>query len=154
MKLSIKKFYNSDIGIFRRFAIPLILLLQISLPGVALCIGVDGHTALESYSEGQCDEINSESQSQNNSDFSLETSNSSNSQHCGSCIDIPILDKNAEYKVMSSNDLALEIDIHQLTVYQLTSQMFVETSSINLVVQEVQSNRSLLDSLHTTVITC
>ncbi len=154
MKLSIQKFYNSDIGIFRSFAIPLILLLQISLPGVALCIGVDGHTALESYSEGLCNEVNSDSQSQNNSDFSLETLNSSNNQHCGSCIDIPISDINSENKLISSNDLTLEINIHQLAVYQFTSRMFLETSSINLVVQELLPNRSLLDSLHTTVITC
>jgi hypothetical protein len=154
MKLSIQKFNKSFLGTFRSFAIALILLLQISLPGVALCIGFDGHTALESYSEGLCNEFNSKFASQNNSDLFLETLNSSNNQHCGSCIDIPISDINSENKLISSNDLTLEINIHQLAVYQFTSRMFLETSSINLVVQELLPNRSLLDSLHTTVITC
>ena len=135
-------------------AIALLMLLQTSLPGVALCIGFDGHTALESYSEGLCNEVNSKFASQNNSDLFLETLNSSNNQHCGSCIDIPISDINSENKLISSNDLTLEINIHQLAVYQFTSRMFLETSSINLVVQELRPNRSLLDSLHTTVITC
>jgi hypothetical protein len=154
MKLSIQKFNTPFLGTFRSFAIALILLLQISLPGVALCIGFDGHTALESYSEGLCNEVNSKFASQNNSDLFLGTLNSSNNQHCGSCIDIPISDINSENKLISSNDLTLKINIHQLAVYQFTSRMFLETSSINLVVQELLPNRSLLDSLQTTVITC
>ncbi len=154
MKLNIKRFDKSYIGTFSSFFIPLIVLLQISLPGVALCIGSDGHTSLESYSEGLCNEITSNPESLNNSTFSLEALNNSYSQHCGSCIDIPISDKNTEYKVISSNDLMPEIDIHQFVVYQLTPQESFEISSNHLIIQKLPYNVSFLDSLHTTVITC
>ena len=154
MKLSIKRFDKSYIGTFCSFFIPLILLLQISLPGVALCIGSDGHMSLENYSEGLCNEITSNSEGQHNSNFSFLTLNSLNSQHCGSCVDIPISDNNTKNKVISSNDLIPEIDIHALAVYQLTPQVPIETSSHHSIVKELPFNISFLKSLQTTVITC
>ena len=152
MKLNLKRFDKSFLRTFCSINLPLILLLQISLPGVALCIGSDGHAALESYSEGLCNEITSESQ--HNSNYSIQTINSSNSKHCGSCIDIPISDNESENKVISSNNLTPKIDIHALAVYKLTSQVSLETSSHHSIVQELPSNISFLDSLHTTVLTC
>lgn len=154
MKLSIQKFNRSHTRTYCSIVLPLILLLQISLPGVALCIGYDGHTALESYSDGLCNESNLYTESQNDSDYYLENHNPTNDQHCGSCIDIPISDKNTEYKVISSNDLMPEIDIHQFAVYQITTQVSFETSNNILLVPEFPSKISFLESLHTTVITC
>ncbi|GJM16867.1 MAG: hypothetical protein DHS20C13_21940 [Thermodesulfobacteriota bacterium] len=154
MKLSIQKFNKYRIGTFCSLAVPLILLLQISLPGVALCIGFDGHTALESYSEGLCNENTLNTAAQSNSDYYLKNLNSSNDQHCGICIDIPISDKNTEYKAVSSNDLMPEIDIHQFVVYQITTQVFFESPNHNSFDQELPSKISFLELLHTTVITC
>ena len=154
MKWSLKKFDKSHTGTFISLAVPLILLLQISLPGVVLCIGSDGHAALESYSEGLCNEITSKPESQHNSNLSFQTLNSSNNQHCGSCVDIPISDNNTKNKVISSNDLMPEIDMHALAVYQLTPQVPLEISSHHSLVYELPSNISFLDSLHTTVLTC
>jgi len=154
MKSSIQKFNEPHIGTFCSLVIPLILLLQISLPGVAICLGSDGHAALESYSEGLCNEMTSKSESQHNSTLSLQSANSLNSRHCGSCIDIPISDDNTENKVMPSNDLMSEIDIHSLAVYQLTSQISIETTSQSLIVQELITGKNFLDTLQTTILTC
>ena len=154
MKLNIKRFDKSFLRTFCSISLPLILLLQISLPGVVLCIGSDGHASLESYSEGLCNEITSKSESQHNADFSLETLNSSNNQHCGSCVDIPISDNNTENKVISSNDLMPGIDMHALAVYQLRPQVSLETSSHHSIVQKLPNIIGFLESLHTTVTIC
>jgi len=132
------------------FILPLVFLLQISLPGVALCIGSDGHAAIESYSEGQCDEINPDF----TSDHYSEALTKSNHSHCGTCIDIPFSDNNTENKVTSSNNLMPEIDVYQFVVYQISPQVFIETSNHPIIVQESHSDTSILKSLHTTVLTC
>lgn len=154
MKLSIKKFEKSRTRILRGFAVPLILLLQISLPGVALCIGYDGHTALENFSEGLCSEGKLSSESQNIIDYYLQALNSPNSQHCGICIDIPISDKNSENKVISSNDLLANIDVLQFALYKLADRASIETLNNHFILRESPSNFLFIASLHTTVITC
>jgi hypothetical protein len=95
--LVIIKFDKSYLITFCSFVLPLILLLQISLPGVALYLGSDGHVALENYSEGLCNEIISKSESQDNNNSFLQTLNSSTNRHCNTCIDILI----SENKVIS-----------------------------------------------------
>jgi len=154
MKLRIKKFDKSRIGTFCSFVLPLILLLQISLPGVALCFGSDGHVALENYYDGLCNEIISKSDSQDNNNSINRTINSSNNRHCNTCIDIPTTDNNTENKLISSNDVMPEIDIHQFVVYQLTSQMYLEASSQSFIVQELPTGNTFLDSIQTTIIIC
>ena len=69
MKLRLQKYRGSGFKSFSNLALPLILLLQISLPGVVLCFGEDGHVALENYSDELCDEIISKFASQDNSEF-------------------------------------------------------------------------------------
>jgi hypothetical protein len=136
------------------FILPLALLLQISLPDVALCIGSDGHAAIESYSGGQCDEINPDSSYDHLYDYYSEALTNSNHSHCGTCIDIPFSDKNTEFKVSSSNNLMPEIEIHQFVLYQISPQVFFETSNHATLVQESHSDTSILKSLRTTVLTC
>ena len=136
------------------FFLPLVLLLQISLPGVALCIGSDGHAAIESYSEGQCDEINPDSSFDHIYDYFSEAVTKSNHSHCGTCIDIPFSDNNSENKVISSNNLIPDIDIHQFAVYQISPRVFFESSGQPTLVQKSHSDISIIKSLHTTVITC
>jgi len=154
MRMSIKKFDKSRFGTFCSFAIPLVLLLQISLPGVALCLGSDGHVALENYSDGLCNEIISKSESQDNNNPFLQSLNSSSNRHCSTCIDIPISKNETENKIISSNDLMPEIDIHAFAVYRLKSQTPLENSSQYLSVRELPIESTFLDSLQTTVLTC
>ena len=154
MRLSINKFDMSRFGTFCSFAIPLILLLQLSLPGLALCLGADGHVALESYSRGLCDEISSEFASQESSLSFIQTLSNSNTKHCGACIDIPIADSNSKNKVAASNNLAAEIDIHAFSVFQLKSQIPLGSPGQSLLAEELPTYKSFLDSLQTTVITC
>lgn len=154
MKMSIHKFDNSSFGTFCSFVLPLILLLQISIPGIALCIGSDGHVALENYSDGLCNEMVSESESLNNSYSFRRTLNSLNSQHCGRCVDVLISDNNSENKVTSLNNLTPEIDLHALAAYVLPPLWFQENSNQRLLIQDIPTSYTFLDSLQTTVITC
>ncbi len=154
MKLSIQKFNKSRIGTFCSFVLPLILLLQISLPGVALCFGSDGHVALENYYDGLCNEIISKSNSQDNNNSIVRTINSSNNRHCNTCIDIPTTDNNTENKVLSSNDMMPEMDIHGLSAYMLSPERPQEHSRQSLMVQELPTGNTFLDSIQTTIIIC
>ena len=148
MSVNLKKFDTSRFGTFCSFMLPLILLLQLSLPGVALCLEQDGNVELETYANGTCYEKSS------GTPAVIHLSEGISSEHCGSCIDIPTTDKNSEYKAVSSNDLTPEIDIHAFLVYELTPEVPLGTPGQVLLVQEILNYKSFLDSLHTTVITC
>ncbi len=150
--MSIQKFDNSSFGTFCSFAIPLILLLQLSLPGVALCFGSDGHVSLESNEMGVCCDYLSDS------DYSpylfSKTENYLGPNHCGTCVDVRISDNNSENKVTSSNNLTPEIDLRALASYVLPSLLFQENSNQRFIIKDIPTSDTFLDSLQTTVITC
>ena len=154
MKLSIHKFDKPHIRSFCSFALPLILLLLISLPGVALCFGSDGHVALERYSEELCNEVGSASDSGESTNSFLRNLNNTNAQHCGTCVDIPISDNTSEVKVISSNDLMPEIDLHSLVTYVSSTDLFIENLNPTDITQDLPKNNYLLDTLQTTIIIC
>jgi len=54
MKYNMQKFELSRITSFRSFALPIILIFQISLAGAALGFGLDGNVSLQSYNDGSC----------------------------------------------------------------------------------------------------
>lgn len=150
VKMSMK-FTKPDkyrIRTFCRLMLPLILLLQLSLPGVALCLEQDGNVELETYANGACYEKNS------GATAVIHSFEGTGSEHCGSCIDIPTTDKNSEYKAVSLNDLTPEIDLHSFAVYKLSSLVLLEAPDRNFISEESNSFDSLLETLRMTVITC
>jgi hypothetical protein len=154
MRMSLEKFDNNRIRLFCSLALPIILLMQISLPGIAMCFGLDGHVELETYTEGLCNEGNTVTESQKSARILRSLTNSS-TQHCGVCIDIPTADKNSEHKALSSNDLMPAIDIHALAAYQYTPEASLDTLGQSFfIVEDFPVYRSFLHSLQTTVITC
>ena len=152
MKLSIKKFEKSRTGIFCSFVLPLILLLQMSLPGVVLCFGTDGHIALENYTSGFCCDY--DLNTSQNRDLYLESLNYSKTNHCGTCVDVRTSDNNSENKLISSNDVMPEIDIYAFAAYVLSSLWSQKNTSHILTIHDIPSSFTFLDSLQTTVITC
>lgn len=152
MKLSIQKFNKSQIGTFCSFALPLILLLQISLPGVVLCFGTDGHITLENYASGFCCDYDS-SFSQNQDSY-LETSNYSKTKPCGTCVDVRTSDNNSEKKLISSNDVMPEIGVYAFAAYVLSSLWSQENLNQRFIIQDIPTSINFLDSLQTTVLTC
>lgn len=143
-----KRRFQSFYGI----AIVLLMLMQISLPGLVLCFGTDGHVLLETSTNGFCCE------SISNSDYVsypfLKTENNFRSNHCGTCVDVQISDSNSEDKIISSNDLMPEIDIHAFSAYALSSERPEEYSGQSLIVQELPTGNTFLDSIQTTIIIC
>lgn len=152
MKLSIQKFNKTQIGTFCSFTLPLILMLQMFLPGAVLCFGTDGHIALENYASESCCDY--DTYSSQNQDSYLETSNNSKTKPCGTCVDVRTSDTNSENKLISSNDLMPEIDFHAFTAYVLSSLWSQENSNQRLIIQDIPTSITFLDSLQTTVITC
>lgn len=154
MKLSKQKNDKCPIKSFCSYVLPLILVFQLSLPGIALCFGINGHVALENYSDGQCNEMISVSASRNPSIFSLHNLNNSNSQHCGPCVDIRISDDNSENKLISSKGLIPEIDIHAFVAYVLPLSIFEETPIKKTLIKESPKAHPTLDSLQATILIC
>ena len=67
---------------------------------------------------------------------------------------IQISDNNSEKKVISSNDLMSEIDIYAFAAYILSSLRSQENASHRLIIQDVPTSITFLDSLQSTVLTC
>lgn len=154
MKLSKQQSNKCPIKSFCSYFLPLILVFQLSLPGIALCFGINGHVALENYSDGLCNEVITESASRNPSKFSTQNIDDSNNQHCGPCVDIRISDDNSEIKLTSSKGLIPEIDIYAFVAYVLSSPMLEETSIKKTLIQESPKTLPSLDSLLTTILIC
>ncbi|MEW6144119.1 MAG: hypothetical protein AB1598_03765 [Thermodesulfobacteriota bacterium] len=132
--------------------IPLLLLFQITLPGIVLCFGADGHIALENKNVGYC--CGSISISMNTQQSDLKTIGYSESTHCGDCTDIRISENSSGKKVVSSNELESHIGIYAFVVYVLSLPMFEETSMKKTLIQESPKTNPSLDSLQTTILIC
>lgn len=148
MSMNFTKSDKYRIRTFCSLMLPLILLLQLSLPGVALCLEQDGNVELETYANGTCYEKNS------GTPAVIHSFEGTGSEHCGSCIDIPTTDKNSEYKAVSTNELMPGIDLHSYAVYKLSSLVLLEAPDRSFISEESNSFDSLLETLRITVITC
>ena len=152
MKLTMLKFKKFHIGTLSSFFLPLRLLLQMSLPGVVLCFGTDGHIALENYTSGFCCDY--DLNTSQNQDQYLESLNYSKTNHCGTCVDVRTSDINYENKLISSNLVMPEINVYAFTAYVLSSLWSQENLNQRFIIQDIPTSINLLDSLQTTVLTC
>lgn len=132
--------------------IPLLLLFQITLPGIVLCFGLDGHIALENKNVGNC--CGSILVSMNTQQSDLKTAGYSETTHCGDCTDIRISQNSSEKKVVSSNELESRIGIYAFVAYVLSPPMFEETSNKKILFQEFPKVNPNLDFLQTTKLIC
>ena len=130
--------------------IPLFLLFQITLPGIVLCFGTDGHVALENNDLAYCCESISISKPQS----VLQTTNFSETTQCGDCIDVRISESSSEKKVVSSNALKSHIDMHAFVASVLSLPGFEETSINKTLIQASPQINQHLNSLQTTILIC
>ncbi len=152
MKLTNRKRNLLNFRTNYNFLIPLLLLFQITLPGVVLCIEADGQIVLESSNAESCSDY--VSYSNHNQDSYIESINYAEYGHCGECIDIRISESSSEKKAISSKNFNPGIDIYAFAAYVLSPFRFHDVSSQRFIIQESPPNNTFLDSLQTTVIIC
>ncbi len=96
----------------------LLFLPLLNVQGTVLCIGKDGHVALEKASSGfECGSILNDQQLNNfrNPEFNSE-SNIADTRHCGDCKDIAISKSEKDQHLVSVYDLQVEKDVYKLPV--------------------------------------
>lgn len=96
----------------------LLLLPLLNVPGTVLCIGNDGHVALEKASSGsKCGFILNDPQSNNPGDSEFnEESNIADAGHCGDCKDIAISKSEKDQHLVPVYDLRAEKDFYKLPI--------------------------------------
>jgi len=99
------------------------LLVPVQAMGTVLCIGADGHIALEVATNGRCGDLGSAP--------SLEhiTSVPQNTEHCGSCIDVSLSASNSEdQQVFSAPTASPKLAAPALALVALVLPVSVESA--------------------------
>ncbi len=152
MTMPVAKFYKSSFRSVYTAFIVLLMLLQMLLPGVALCFGTDGHITLESYDSGLCCE--SVLKPISNDDWYPDITDHSKINRCGPCVDVRVSDNNSEHKLLSSIDVAPLIDAYAFAAYVIPSFWFQENFKQGLIRQELPVGNSFLETLQTNILIC
>lgn len=123
MKLTFKKVYNQSLSL-----LICILLIISSLHGAVLCIGEDGHIAIEAAGSDCCESLPAGRTEAGPAKAAF----SSSKNKCGSCLDVPISPVMAvavkkpnpvnPAPSTSTAFITLNINIFKLSEYQLTSK--------------------------------
>jgi len=132
-------------------AIAMLIVSQISLPGVVLCFGTDGHFAIERESSGSCSEYITTSE-----DDSLHYGAAvySSGNHCGPCVDVRISNSNKEDKLTTSGDKTSQADIYAFVVSVLDSLQPQNDTSQRIKAHEFSFEYRNSGFPQTTVLTC
>lgn len=128
----------------------LILILQLYVPGAALCLEADGNAAIEYYSGGNCADAIAETVSTALS-YSGEDGGD---DHCGPCIDIPVAERASDNNILAGNEIEADITQHSLPAYTLTSIPYYTQPDNKAFSHKSGEFSPLPVSLKNTVLTC
>ncbi len=137
----------------RRTFVPLLaflLILQVYIPGAALCLEADGNAAIEYYSGGNCADAIAVTVSD---ELSYSRENSGD-EHCGACIDVPVTERASYNNVFAGNEIEADIVVHSLPAYTLTSFPYHPQPDNKAFFHESGEFSPLPVSLKNTVLTC
>jgi hypothetical protein len=109
MKFIVHKLNKDGFSMYPKIIILHIILALLTLPGIVLCMGTDGHFELENASNNfKCDNI-AESTHNGSSQLSRLTRIYSDKGHCGPCTDIAISIDSSDKSTLKAQDLSSEI---------------------------------------------
>lgn len=131
--------------------IAVLILSQVSLPGVVFCFGTDGHVAIENYSSGSCCEYIS---THKDEVPHYVTAIHTNQNHCGPCVDIRVSDNNSDDKLTTSSDKISQANIYAAVINVIDSLWSQDNTSQRIKVHDLPIDFNKLDFLRTTVLTC
>jgi hypothetical protein len=103
------------------------LLLPGQALGTVLCIGADGHIALEIAKNGRCGDLSSVSPSEHI------TPMSQNTDHCGVCVDVSLSASNSDgQQIFSAQSASLKLDApHYFNLHRIPSTTLCLTAFIS-----------------------
>lgn len=148
------KLNKSRFSIHTQIIILHIVLALITLPGIVLCIGADGHFALENASNNfKCDNI-AESPHDGTSQFSQSTRMYSDKEHCGPCTDIAISVHRCDKSIVQAQELPSEMKGQAFSRLLSTLPVFVEISTEDQLPQKPSTVISKITSLQNVILLC
>ncbi|GEM_PF-1949260 len=150
----IRKFVNTG---GRRISTPALvfaLVLQLYLPGAALCLEDDGSALIENYSSGSCADSFADSNSGSLTPPSLSGKNYSGDGHCGPCLDIPLAEGISKRDTHSGCNVDSDIPV-QIFAAGVSPVPLYQTASHQASLRENSPERSPFpDFIQHTILIC
>jgi hypothetical protein len=154
MKFTLHKSNKDRFSIYPKIIICHIILALVILPGIVLCIGADGHYALENASDNfKCDNI-AESPHDVTSQFSQSTRMYSDRGHCGPCTDIAISVDRSDKSILKAQGFSSEMKGKVFSRLLSTLPVFVEISTGAHLPQKPSTVISKITSLQNVILLC
>jgi hypothetical protein len=154
MKCILHKLTKDGFSIYPKIIILQITLALLTLPGIVLCMGTDGHFALENASKSfKCEDI-AESTHYGRSQTSPLTRIYSDKGHCGPCRDIVIsIDSSAKSR-LKAQELSSEINAKVFSPLSIPLPALIEISTENQFPQTPPRVDPKITSLQTVILLC
>ena len=149
-KLSKKYFLTTS-----QLIILYIVLIIVSLPGILICMGPDGHLALESASRvSECCDYITKPAHDKSTQFSQMTGIYSDKGHCGPCIDIAISIDSSDKSTLKAQDLSSEIKGKVFSPLLTPLPVLIEISTEGHFPQTPPTVYPKITSLQTVILLC
>ena len=127
------------------------LLMQLYLPGVALCLEENGDASIEGYLSGSCADAIPDRNGGITEHSPLTAGEYSWSGHCGDCLDIPLAERITKKEADSGCGTELAACIQAIAVYVSSTSLY-QTISHKTTFTEALTERSALPGFIKTVI--
>lgn len=154
MKSRLHKLNKNLFSNYPKIIILHIILALITLPGIVLCMGVDGHLALENSSNNsECDNL-SQAPIYEGSQLSSMALIYSDKGHCGPCTDIAISIDSSDKSTLKAQDFSSEIKGKVFSPFLNVFPVSVEISTEDHLLQKLPTVVSKITSLQTVILLC
>lgn len=146
-----RKFVNTRARRISTLALVFTLVLQLYLPGAALCLENDGSASIEDYLSGDCADSFADSNTDSLTPPSLGGKNYPGEGHCGPCLDIPLAEGISQRDAHSGCNINSYAPVQIFAAYILPVSLYGE-SPFKKSFTEVSPKRSPLPGFIQTVI--
>jgi hypothetical protein len=154
MKFILHKQNKDGFSIYPAIIILHSILVLTTLPGIVLCLGVDGHFALENASNNfKCDNI-TESTQYESSQLSRLTRIYSDTGHCGPCTDIAISIDRSDKSTIKAQESSSEIKGKVFSPLLNPLAVFAEISTEDHLPKKPPTVDSKITSLQNVILLC
>lgn len=127
---------------------------QVSLPGIVLCLEVDGRVTLEEASEKFGCKSFLETDSHEDAYSFSAAEGYYRKTHCGPCTDIPISVSSFEKNTITAHDLVSQIKSPMVVPFLISLPKFVEFATGGPLPQPPPAVNSTITSLQTSILLC
>ncbi len=154
MRHANRKFMKPRLGKTSMLAMAFVFVLQLYVPGAAICLEDDGDAFIENYLRGDCADTFTYPRAEDNDSQSPNGENYYGDRHCGSCLDIPLSEKLTQKDALSRNDVDLEIGIHMFAAYISPVSLYTKTSHKIVYTEATPRSSAPLSLIQTVILIC